>query len=327
MSASAAALAIAGCSPSHSSSTSPDNDAAIPCGPMDEGDCTIGPDYADAPELTVQPGVPRGMIAHFTMPSSSSQVFPGVAGAYTRDVWVYVPSQYVDGSAAPMMVVQDGGTYKDRLTAALDTMIDAKRLPVLVAVMVDPGAGSGERSHEYDAVSTDYTSFIETEVLPRIPANADIVARYKALKLTTDPDGRASMGGSSGGAAAFTMGWLRPDLYHRVFTYSGSFVNLAYPPAAAYPDGAHEYPGHLVADTPVKPLRVFLEVGEKDLTIGVDQAFSWLVANQAMAAALKTQGYHYRFDYALGAGHVDPAMVGQTLPDALAWVWSGYPIP
>ena len=296
-----------------------------------DGDCSIAPPYANAPELTVQSGVPRGLVVHFTMSSSSSKIFPGVCGPFMRDVWVYVPSQYVDGTAAPLLVVQDGNSYMDDTTAALDTMINAKSLPAMVAVFIgagpDPGVTGGERSHEYDTLSTDYTQFVETEVLPLIPKNADIQAKYKNLKITTDPDGRASMGGSSGGAAAFTMGWFHPELYHRILSYSGSFTDLA--PTASYPHGAYEYPEHLVAGTPAKPLRVFLEVGEKDLDLEVlyrDGMHTWSKADEEMAAALGAQGYHYSFVYALGAGHVDPGVVGQTLPEALRWLWSGYPI-
>ena len=134
------------------------------------------------------------------------------------------------------------------------------------------------------------------------------------------------MGGSSGGAAAFTMGWFRPDLYRRILTYSGTFVNQH--PDANYPHGCWEYHEHLIAENPAKPLRVFLEVGENDLNLDPqfgDNMHNWPKANKAMAAALSAKNYHYRFIYALGAGHVDGRVVGQTLPDTLVWLWRGYP--
>ena len=43
-----------------------------------------------------------------------------------------------------------------------------------------------------------------------------------------------------------------------------------------------------------------------------------------MAAVLKAKGYHYQFVFAKGANHVDRRAVGQTLPDALEWLWQGY---
>jgi hypothetical protein len=50
------------------------------------------------------------------------------------------------------------------------------------------------------------------------------------------------------------------------------------------------------------------------------------MANNRMAEALKKMGYHYRYEFAKGAGHVDGKVVGQTLPEALLWLWKGYPI-
>ena len=47
-------------------------------------------------------------------------------------------------------------------------------------------------------------------------ANADIKAAYPKLAFTGNPWGRAVIGCSSGGAAALSMGWFRPDLFRRV---------------------------------------------------------------------------------------------------------------
>lgn len=295
-----------------------------------DGDYTIGPDYTQAPELTPGDEVPRGGQYYFSMDSADSVIFPGVTGPYTRDVWVYVPKQYVEGDEAPFMVVQDGGGYLDRMTAALDTLIDAHELPRMVVIFINPGPGDGmgsERGLEYDRVSEDYTQFIETEVLPIIPDVPEIAAAHPGLAFTTNPEGRGSMGGSSGGAAAFTMGWMRPDLYRRILTYSGTFV--AQHASDDYPHGAWEYHEHLIAESDPKPLRVFLEVGEFDNNLNDtfgDGMHDWVEANQKMASALAAKSYHYRFLYALGAGHVDDNVLGQTLPDTLRWLWRGYPI-
>ena len=57
------------------------------------------------------------------------------AAPYTRTVWVYVPAQYVPGTAAPFIVVQDGYHYVNRVPRVLDNLIAAKRVPVMVAVL------------------------------------------------------------------------------------------------------------------------------------------------------------------------------------------------
>ena len=50
------------------------------------------------------------------------------------------------------------------------------------------------------------------------------------------------------------------------------------------------------------------------------------MANQRMAAVLKAKKYHYQFVFARDAGHVDGRVVRQTLPQALEYVWQGYPV-
>jgi enterochelin esterase-like enzyme len=287
-----------------------------------DSDFTIGPNYTNAPELTAREGVPKGAVHEFTMTSADSKIYPGLNGPYTRKVWVYVPSEYVPGTPAPFIIAQDGRGYTNRLPVTLDNMIHDHRLPAMIAVMINSGGGDGkgsERGLEYDTVSDKYTTFIETEVLPRIEKDYNV-------KFTPDPQGRATMGGSSGAACAFTMAWFRPDLYRRVLSYSGTYVNQQSPANPQSPRGAWEYHEHLIPQTGAKPLRVWLEVGEHDNGWQRDEAsyHNWVLANQRMAAALKAKGYQYQYVYCLGAGHVDKKAVGQTLPGALAWLWEGY---
>ena len=297
-------------------------------GTAGDGNFVIGPNYANAPELTANGSVPHGTTTHFTMNSVDSKIYGGLdpslssPARFTRDLWLYVPHQYVAGTEAPFMVVQDGGGYME-MSTALDNLIAAKKLPVMLVIYINPGPGDGrgsERGLEYDTVSDAYVRFIETEVLPKVSHDYNV-------KFTTDPEGRASMGGSSGGAAAFTMAWFRPDLYHRVLTYSGTFVNQH--PDATYPHSAWSYHEFLIKQNAAKPIRVALEAGQNDNNLDSvfnDGMHSWLTANDRMAAVLSAKGYHYRFVYALGAGHVDSRVVQQTLPNTLLWLWRDYPI-
>ena len=132
-------------------------------------------------------------------------------------------------------------------------MIADHRLPVMLAVMI--ANGGSERSMEYDTVSGKYTDFVETEVLPRVEKEANV-------KVSKDPEARMTLGGSSGGIAAFSMAWFHPELYHRVVSYSGTFVNLQR--SADVPHGGWEYPEHLLANNPAKPLHVWIHVSQND---------------------------------------------------------------
>jgi enterochelin esterase-like enzyme len=309
-----------------------------------DGNFIIGPTHNPAPEMAAQEGVPQGAVFEFTMESADSKFYPGIArvpntpgqtpapGAgrgvnshpapYTRKVAVYVPKQYVPGAAAPFIVGADG---IDRgLFTALDNLIAQHRVPVMIAISIGNGGGDAqgsERGLEYDTMSGLYAEFVEQEVLPLAEKQANV-------KLTKDPDARATMGGSSGGSCALAMAWYHPELYHRVLTYSGTYVNQQWPSNPETPHGAWEFHEHLIPNTPAKPLRIWMEVGDRDLfspNIMLDNMHDWVVANENMARVLAAKGYHYQFVFARNAGHTDRAVKQQTLPEALEYVWQGYP--
>jgi enterochelin esterase-like enzyme len=294
-------------------------------GSEDDGDHTIEAPFTGAPETRSQPEVPKGTVHETTLSSTTSSIYPtdvATDGSFNRNLRVYVPNGYVEGTPLPFMVVQDGSSYAGRLTTVLDNMIADGQLPAMAAIFINPGPGDGpgsQRGLEYDTVSDTYVNFIESEILPKVQQDYD-------LELTDDPEGRATFGCSSGGSAAFTMGWFRPDLYRRILTYSGTFVNQA--PSAEFPHGAWEYHENLIPDNEPRPLRVFLECGSNDNGANASAAGfrNWVLANQGMAAALAAKSYHYRFVYAEGAGHCDGGAISQTLPDAMRWLWRGYPI-
>ena len=295
-----------------------------------DGDYRIAPPYMDALEKSVRADVPKGLVYHFTMNSTDSKIYPGIAKnrpgevvPYTRRVTVYVPSQYKAGTPAPFLVSQDS-MGQGQIPTILDNMIADHRLPVMVAVMLDSGGGDSigsERGLEYDTVSGKYAEFIETEVLPK-------VAQDYHVTFTKNPDARMIMGGSSGGACALSAAWYHPDYYHRVLSYSGTFVNQQSPLNPESPRGAWEYHATFIPKQKRKPLRIWIEVGENDNRSHDDEPtwHNWVLANQRTAAALKAKGYHYQFVFAQQAGHVDGRVVNQTLPEALEYVWKGYPV-
>ena len=144
------------------------------------------------------------------------------------------------------------------------------------------------------------------------------------MKLTKDPDGRAVMGTSSGAAASMIMAWLHPERYHRVLTFSGTFTNNQWPTDPAYPNGAWGLHETLIPNSPVKPLRIYMECGDHDNFAGPTR--DWVEANENMAKVLTAKGYHYKFVFARNAGHTDRPTISELYPTALQWVWQGYPI-
>jgi iron(III)-enterobactin esterase len=321
-------------------------DGAVPTADVD-GNFIIGPTHAPAPEAVVQDSVPQGTVYNFTMSSADSKMYPGIArdantfgtpdpadpaklvvttshpAPYTRRVAVYVPKQYVAGTAAPFIVGADGPDQT--LFTVLDNLIAQKRVPVMIAISIGNGSGDAQGSQrglEYDTMSGKYAEFVETEVLP-------LVEKQYNVKLTKDPEGRATMGTSSGGSAALSMAWYHPELYHRVLTYSGTYVNQQWPPNPDTPHGAWEYHERLIPNSPAKPIRIWMEVGDRDLlnpNVMRDNMHDWVVANENIARVLAAKGYHYQFVFARNSGHGDRAVKQQTLPAALEWLWKGYPL-
>jgi enterochelin esterase family protein len=317
-------------------------DGAVPL-PTVDGNFILGPTHSPAPEMTLSEGGLQGRVVEFTMNSADSKFYPGMArepntrpqpdpvdpsklivvshpAPYTRHVAVYVPKQYVPGTAAPFIVGADG---PDRLLfAALDNLIAQHRVPVMVAISIGNGGGDAqgsERGLEYDTMSGRYAEFVEKEVLP-------LVEKQASVKLTKDPEGRATMGGSSGGSCALIMAWYHPELYHRVLTYSGTFVNQQWPSNPETPHGAWEFHEHLIPNSPRKPLRLWLEISDRDNLSTRDAYHDWVLANENMAQVLAAKGYPYQFVFARNAGHTDRAVKQQTLPEALVYIWQGYPI-
>jgi enterochelin esterase family protein len=314
-----------------------------------DGSFLIGPTYVEAPELKVVAGVPQGKVQQFSLESTNSKFYPGIARDvfgtvdpnnpktlivqthptnYTRTITVYIPAQYVSSKTAPFIVVHDGpGMGKPDLSLPniLDNMIAQHRVPVMLAVMIANGGGDAqghERGLEYDTMSGKFAEFIEAEVLTEVEKRCQV-------SLTKDPEGRATMGGSSGAAAALEMAWYHPDWYHRVISYSGTFVNQQWPFNPETPGGAWDFHEKLIPQNDPKPIRIWMEVGDRDLlnpNVMRDDMHDWVAANHRMAKVLKEKGYHYQYVYAVNAGHVDRAVKNQTLPEALEWIWRGYSI-
>ncbi len=319
-------------------------DGTVP--PADaDGNFIIGPTHPPAPGMSPQTNLTHGTLYHFTMSSADSKIYPGIArepdtfgtpdpndpttlivttshpAPYTRKLAVYVPEAYVPDTAAPFIVGADGPDAA--LFRALDHLIPDKKVPAMIAISIGNGSGDAqgsERGLEYDTMSGRYAEFVESEVLP-------LVEKECHVKLTKDPEARATMGGSSGGSCALIMAWYHPELYHRVLTYSGTYVNQQWPHNPDSPHGAWEFHEHLIPNSPAKPIRLWMEVGDRDLlnpNIMRDNMHDWVVANENMAKVLAAKGYHYQFVFARNARHTDGGVKQQTLPEALEYLWQGY---
>lgn len=267
-------------------------------------------EYPLGPDHQRQTGVPQGQVTKHTW---TSKIYPGTV----RDYWVYVPAQYKPEKPAAVMVFQDGAGYVNeegrwRTPIVFDNLIHKGQMPVTVGIFLNPGVAPAavegaqnryNRSFEYDALGDRYAKFLWEEILPEVS---------KTVNLSTNPNDRAIAGLSSGAIAAFTVAWNRPDQFRRVLSFIGSYVNLR---------GGQIYPT-LIRKTEPKPLRVFVQDGNRDLNI---YSGNWWIANQDMASALDYANYDAKW---VRGSEAHNAIHGSSIfPDALRWLWRDYPKP
>lgn len=261
-------------------------------------------DYVPGPDAMVNEGVPKGKV---TQHRWTSEIFAETE----RDYWIYVPAQYDAAKPASLMVFFDGGGFVKadgsfRVPVVFDNLIHRGEMPVTVGVFVNPGVvppkKEGQeprknRSFEYDTLSDQNARFLLEELLPEVG---------KTVKISANPACRAVCGNSSGGIAAFTVAWERPDAFGKVVSHIGSFTNIR---------GGHVYPA-LIRKTEPKPIRVFLQEGENDLD---NLHGNWPLSNLQMEAALKFSKYDHRL--VMGSGKHSGRHGGAIFPDTMRWLW------
>jgi gluconolactonase len=254
---------------------------------------------------------PKGEVTKYTF--DQSKIFPGTV----RDYWVYVPKQYDPAKPACVHVNQDGIQFK--APEVFDALIDKKEIPIIIGVFVmhgrvkapsDQGLDRFNRSYEYDGLGDSYARFILDELLPEVEKKT--ASDGRPIRLSKDGNDRAIAGTSSGAICAFTAAWERPDAFRRVFSGIGTYVGLR---------GGNVYPT-LIRKYEPKPIRIFLQDGSADLNIyGGD----WWMANQEMERALTFAGYEV--NHAWGDGGHNGTHSTQLFPDAMRWLWKGWPAP
>lgn len=240
----------------------------------------------------------------------SQKYFPGTK----RDISIYIPRQYDGKKAACLLVGLDGILMK--ATTALDYMIKEGEVPVIIGVFITPGriidgdkVVRYNRSNEWDTVSDRLASFIEDEILPL--AESQVTSDGRSVRISRDANDRAIYGASSGGIAAFTAAWFRPDLYSRVYSGVGTFIAFR---------GGNEYPA-LIRKSEPKPIRVFLQDGRYDTW---NPSFGdWFEQNQLMESALDFAGYEMNYKWDRGGHSITHGTY--MFPDAMRWLWRGWP--
>ncbi|MEO8126567.1 MAG: alpha/beta hydrolase-fold protein [Bryobacteraceae bacterium] len=274
-------------------------------------------EYSLGPDSQPQPGVPKGTVSKYKL--EPGKFYPGTPHNYA----IYVPANYDASKPAPFMIFLDGsGSLGNgvRVPVVFDNLIAKRDLPPLIGIFVDPGVlppvsseaqSRFERVFEYDSLSDRYSRFLLEELIPEVA---------KKYNLSKDPNDRALSGVSTGAVGAFMAAWNRPDQFHRVLSFIGTFVAMK---------GADSVPA-LIRRTEPKPIRVFLQAGKNDHIVpaqpyGTFFAGSWPMNNRVMLEALESMGYDAKL--VLGDEGHNMKQGGAIMPEALRWLWRDYPSP
>ncbi len=261
--------------------------------------------YALTADHQEQAGTAKGQVEKFSW--KDSKVFPGTE----RDYWIYLPANLDAAREYPVVIFCDGGGVVNpkgqfRAPIVLDNLIHKGEIPPMLGLFINPGnvpsavpggKGRSTRSYEYDTPDGVYAKFLVDEMIPELAKHA---------KVSPKPEDRAVVGISSGGICAFSAAWFRPDAFRKVITGIGSFTNIR---GGYWFDSA-------IRKTERKPIRVFLQEGEKDLD---NVHGNWPLANHGIAAALAFAGYDHKAVFG-SEGHSGKHL-GAVLPDALRWLW------
>jgi enterochelin esterase family protein len=290
--------------------------------------------YELGPDSLPQEGVPKGKLEGPLL--FRSQVFSNTV----RQYWIYVPAQYEAAKPACLLVFQDGqrATATNgslRVPQVMENLIAKKEMPVTIGLFVTPGqigdvyeqGGGGNpnnRAFEYDSLSDRYSKLIIDEMIP------ELAKRYN---ITSDPEGRAIGGTSSGAICAFTVAWRHPEQFRKVISCIGSYTSIAYRPET---NGEPMIPGGdlyptLIRKGAIRPIRIFLQDGSHDLD---NVHGNWFLANQQMLSALNfanaeadrhhDTGPRYQVNHVWGEGQHSDNHGGAILPDMLRWIWKDY---
>jgi enterochelin esterase family protein len=300
--------------------------------------------YHLGPDSLAQEGVPHGrLVGPTTLPtkvyagpvptftaqrgaSSLTALSAGVNPpmSYAHTYWVYVPAQYDSSQAAALMVFNDGQAMMDgngdvRAINVIDNLTWRREIPVAITVFLDPGKpaetpepnphdwgdNSTLRPWEYQQLDGNFAKVVCDELLPLISIDYNI---------SPDPEMHAIMGASSGGIAAFTVAWQRPEMFRKVISIVGSFTRIRGGEGDTYPE--------LAAAADKKPIRVFLQDGVND-NRNANPALDWHTQNVRLADALSKKGYD--LNYAWGIGLHGQKQGGAMLPEMMRWLWRDYP--
>jgi enterochelin esterase family protein len=194
----------------------------------------------------------------------------------------------------------------------------------MIAISIGNGGGDAQGSQrglEYDTMSGTSTPSSSR------PRSSPWSRRSATSPSPKTPTPAPPWAAAPAAACAIIMAWYRPDLYHRVLSFSGTFVNQQWPHNPDTPHGAWGLHETLIPKAPPSPSASGCTSATATTTTPTSCATTCTTGSsptRRMAKVLAAKGYPYQFVFARNAAHCDRAVKAQTLPLALEYLWQDY---
>jgi enterochelin esterase family protein len=253
------------------------------------------------PWCTPQPGVARGT---HRQASVRSRAWGG-----RRQVGVYRPAaaHLRPGEPTALLVVFDDYLSRTvlRVPTTLDNLIAAGRIPPTTALFIHSANGARR-----------FRDLRPGAALRHVVTREILLWARRRWPITADPGKRVVAGSSLGGLAAAYVGLAAPWAFGGVLAQSGSFWWPAGSPSVQPQWLTREY-----ARRPRLPLRLYLDVGDQEVSAPEPGIPDQVTANRAFRDVLRERGYPVR--YAEYAGGHDYVNWRRTFADGLVHLLDG----
>jgi enterochelin esterase family protein len=196
-----------------------------------------------------------------------------------RTVYIYKPQSWSADRAEAYPVLIGLGAFGHgtgmRVDRMLDHLIESGQLPPMVVALADLERGADTTAYQ----ST--TDFVADRFLPWL------AQRYNTSR---DPGQVVMSGTSRRGMVAAVVAHRRPDAVGNVISLSGSYY---WRPAG---DSEYEWASRLYAESPARPVKLYVTAGELETVVSPGNAGHYMVAtNRHFRNVLSAAGYHFTY--------------------------------
>src|SRR5262245_32816998 len=248
----------------------------------------------DAPPqrwIAERPDVPKGVLAEHTVPSKILKE--------DRSVAVYTPPGYdPKATACGLLIVFDGEAYGSAADALvptptiLDNLLSEKKIPPLVAVLVDSQKTRGRDLQ----CSAPFADVLAQELVPWVGANYRVSEKPAQVILA---------GSSDGGLCAAYAAWKHPRVFGNVLSQSGNFAYVPNPgPSANVYTRESGWLTRQFVTTPCLHLRFYLEVG----TLEAGSVVNPVAEHRRLRDVLEAKGYSVTYSEFSGGMIISPGV-------------------